>query len=181
MSRGYFADAPYADAALASQSAIVATTETGLFPVAQYLPIPASDARVGKSYRGWMGGIYSTSSSASTLTITPRYGTSTSGITFGASNAQNMPLSLSGVPWFLEFVMTFRTVNNGTATSSTAMLSGCFWGSGIAGTIASSVVIPFGGTSATVDTTTAQGIWIGSTLSVAGSITPEVCVFGSLT
>jgi hypothetical protein len=90
-------------------------------------------------------------------------------------------VSITGVPWFLEFVMTFRTVNNGTATSSTAMLSGCFWGAGVAGTAASSCVVPFGGTSAAVDTTTAQGIWIGWTLSVAGSCTPEVCVFGSLT
>ena len=178
MSRQYFADAPYADPALASQSAIVATSETVLFPVAQYLPIPASDARVGKSYFGEMGGIFSTAASG-TLTITPRYGLTSGGVTFGASGAQTVPISVTGVPWYLRFVLTFRTVNNGAATSSTALLSGCFWGEGIAATAGSSLVLPFGGTSATVDTTTAQGIWIGWTLSVAGSVTPELCVFGS--
>jgi hypothetical protein len=180
VSRGYFADAPYADAALASQSAIVATTETGLFPVAQYLPIPAGDPRVGKSYYFKMGGIYSTGASG-TLTITPRYGISTGGVTFGASVAQTVPISLSGEPWYIDGVLTFRTVNNGVATSSTAMLCGAFFGGGAAATAASSGVVAFGGTSATVDTTTAGGIWIGWTLSVAGSCTPELCVFGSLT
>jgi hypothetical protein len=160
-------------------SAIVATTESALITVAQYTPIPASDARVGKTYKLHLGGIYSTGASG-TLTLTPRYGTTTGGVTFGASVAQTVPVSLSGVPWYLEAFLTFRTVNNGTATSSTAMLSGCFWGAGVAGTAASSCVVPFGGTSATVDTTTTQGLWIGWTLSVAGSVTTETCVWQSL-
>ena len=181
MSRQYFADNPYADPAVASQSAITATTETGLFPVAQFLPIPASDARVGKIYYGEMGGIYSTSASASTLTLTPRWGTSTGGVTLGASIAQTVPVSLSNEAWYLRFHVIMRTVNNGSATSSTAMLQGCFWGAGIAGTASTQCVVPFGGTSGTVDTTSAQGIWIGWTLSVAGSCTPQTCLFGSMT
>jgi hypothetical protein len=182
MSRGYFADAPYADPAIASQSAIVATTETVLFPVAQYLPIPASDARAGKVYRGWMGGIYSTGASG-TLTITPRYGQVVGGVTLGASVAQTVPVSISNVPWFLEFILTIRTANNGTTTSSTGMLHGTFFGGGVAATAGSSLCLPFGGTSGTFDTTggTAGGIWIGWTLSVAGSCTPQSCVFGSIT
>lgn len=182
MSRGYFADAPYADPAIASQGAIVATTETVLFPVAQFTPIPTADARAGKVYRGWMGGIYSTGASG-TLTITPRYGQVIGGITLGASTVQTVPVSLTNEPWFLEFILTIRTANNGTATSSTGMLHGAFWGGGVAATAGSGFCVPFGGTSATFDTsgTTAGGIWIGWTLSVAGSVTPQSCVFGSIT
>lgn len=181
MSRQYLADAPYSDPMIVSASAIVATTESALVPVvAQYTPIPASDARAGKVYKLTMGGIYSTGASG-TLTITPRYGTSTGGVTFGASVAQTVPVSITGAPWFLEAFLTFRTVNNGTATSSTAMCHGAFWGAGVAATAASSCVVPFGGTSATVDTTTASGLWIGWTLSVAGSVTTESIIWQSLT
>jgi hypothetical protein len=179
MSRQYFQDAPYADPMLASMSAIVATTESALITVAQYTPIPASDARVGKTYKLHLGGIYSTSATG-TLTITPRYGISTAGPSFGASVAQQVPLSVTNVNWFLEAILQFRTVNNGAATSSTAMLTGCFWGTGVAATGASSCVVPFGGTSQTVDTSTTQGLWIGWTLSVAGSVTTQNCVWQSL-
>jgi hypothetical protein len=164
---------------LVSPSAIVATTETALWTPFQYTPIPASDARVGKVYRLTAGGIYSTGASG-TLTITPRYGNTIGGVTFGASVAQTVPVSVTAVPWFLEAFFTFRTVNNGAATASTAMLHGCFWGAGVAGTAASSCVVPFGGTSATVDSSTSQGLWIGWTLSVAGSCTPESVFWQSM-
>lgn len=180
MSRQYFEDAPYADPAIASQSAIVATTETGLFPVAQYTPIPASDARAGKIYKLTMGGIYSTGASG-TLTLTPRYGTSTGGTSLGASVAQTVPISLTNEAWFLQAYLIFRAVNNGTASSSTGLLQGMFQAGGAAGTAASSCDICFGGTVVTtLDTTTAQGLWIGWTLSVAGSCTPQFCLWQSI-
>jgi hypothetical protein len=179
VSRQYFFDAPYADPAIASQSAIVATTETVLFPVAQFLPIPAGDARAGKIYWFKMGGIWSTGASG-TLTITPRYGQVIGGITLGASVATTVPVSASNVPWWMDGFLTIRTANNGTATSSTGMLHGVFCGGGLAAT--SGFSVPFGGTSGTFDTSgaTAGGIWIGWTLSVAGSVTPQSCLFGSM-
>lgn len=176
MSRQYFGDLPYADPAIASQGAIVATTETVLFPVAQYLPIPASDARAGKVYAFKMGGIWSTAATG-TLTLTPRYGLTSGGIALGASVATTVPVSATGVPWWIDGFLVMRTVNNGTATSSTCMLHGVFSGCGIT---AGGITVPFGGTSGTIDTTVASGIWIGWTLSVAGSVTPESCIFGSM-
>jgi hypothetical protein len=178
MSRQYFFDLPYADPAIVSQSAIVATTETVLFPVAQYLPVPASDARAGKIYFFKLGGIYSTGASG-TLTLTPRWGTTVGGVTFGASVAQTVPVSITNVPWWIDGFIQMRTVNNGTATASTAMCHGAFVGGGVAGTAGSSLALPFGGTAATIDTTTAGGLWLGWTLSVAGSVTPISCTFGS--
>lgn len=179
MSRQYFLDAPYCDPCLANQSAIVATTETVLFPVATFTQVPASDARVGKMYWFKMGGIYSTGASG-TLTLTPRWGTTTGGVTFGASVAQTVPVSLTNEPWYIDGFIVMRTVNNGVATSSTAMAHGCFYGGGVAATAGSSFAVPFGGTSATIDTSTTQGFFLGWTLSVAGSVTPQSCAFGSV-
>jgi hypothetical protein len=180
VSRQYFEDAPYADVQIASATAITSTAaENALVAVAQYTPVPASDARAGKVYKLTMGGIYSTSASASTLTLTPRWGTSSSGTTFGASVAQTVPASLTNEPWFLQAYVFLRTVNNGSATQSTAMCHGCFWGGGTAGTANSGLIVPFGGTSGTIDTTTAQGLWIGWLLSVAGSCTPQSCLWQS--
>lgn len=175
MSRQYFADLPYADPSIANQSAIVATTETVLFPVAQYLPIPASDARAGKIYWFKMGGIW-TSAATGTLTLTPRWGTTIGGVTLGASTATTVPVSASNVPWCIDGFIQMRTVNNGTATSSTAMCHGSFASSGLT---AAGFSLAFGGTSGTVDTTVAAGLWLGWTLSVAGSVTPQSCLFGS--
>src|SRR5271155_5197550 len=117
MSRQYLMDAPYADPMIASASAIVATTETGLIPatsgLSQYTPVPASDARAGKGYWFKLGGIWSTAATG-TLTITPRWGTTSAGITFGASVATTVPVSASGVPWYIDGFLVMRTVNNGT-------------------------------------------------------------------
>jgi hypothetical protein len=179
MSRQYFADAPYSDPMIASPSAIVATTETALWTPFQYTPIPASDARAAKAYKLTAGGIYSTGASG-TLTITPRFGNVIGGVTLGASTAQTVPVSLTNEAWFMEAILIMRTVNNGTATSSTAMLNGAFFGSGVAATAASSGVVAFGGTSGTVDTTVAAGLWIGWTLSVAGSVTTQTVFWQSL-
>jgi len=178
MSRGYFEDAPYCDTAIANQSAVTATTETGLWNVAQFTPIPANDARAGKIYRLTASGIYSTGASG-TLIITPRFGTTTGGVTLGASVTQTVPINLTNEAWFMSAILVVRTVG-ASGTNSTVMLGGMFQGGGIAGTAGSSCDICFGGTSGTVDVSTASGLFIGWTLSVAGSCTPQNIVWQSV-
>jgi|ERR1700731_1296371 len=181
MSRQYFMDT-LADPPVANLSAVVATTETLLWLPAQYTPIAANDARPGKMYKVSAGGIISTAGSASTLIVTPRFGNSATvgtNITMGASGAQNMPLSMSNVAWYLEFMAVIRTVG-APGVNSTVMGTGFFTMAGVAGTIANTTSLPFGGTSATVDVSIGCGIAISTTLSVAGSITPMFACIQSL-
>jgi hypothetical protein len=178
MSRGYFEDAPYADPFIASQTAVTATTETTLWSVPQFTPIPAYDTRAGKMYRLTCGGIVSTGASG-TLTITPRIGTSVSGVTLGASGAQTVPVSVTNVAWYMQALLVIRTVG-AAGTNSTAMLQGAFWADGAIATAGNAFVVAFGGTSASFDASIAQGLSIGWTLSVAGSCTPTVLAWQSL-
>ena len=72
MSRQYFADM-MAEPKIASLTAITATSETALWDVANLTPIPANDAKPGKTYHLMATGIMSTGASG-TLIITPRFG-----------------------------------------------------------------------------------------------------------
>lgn len=168
------------DPPLANQGANVATTETALFPAAQYSPINIGDMRAGKMYKLSAGGIYSTNTTG-TLIITPRFGQSGtigSNITMGPNAAATVPVSLTNVPWYLEFTCVVRTVGL-AGTNSTVMGTGVFVGSGT-GSVGTALSFAIGGTSASVDATIAQGITIGWTLSVAGSCTPMWCALQSL-
>lgn len=178
MSRQYFADLLVEPPTLNPlAAAITATTETLLWPTALYSPIAVGDIRAGKVYKVTAGGIYSTSTSG-TLIITPRIGTSTSGITLGANTAMNVPVSLTNVPWFLELFVVIRTVGL-AGTNSTAIGTGKFIGSPT-GTVGTAIAFAFGGTSASFDASIAEGIAIGWTLSVAGSCTPQWVTMQSL-
>jgi hypothetical protein len=178
MSRQYFADLLVDPPTLnPNASAITATTESLLWPTALFSPINIGDIRPAKVYKVTAGGIYSSGASG-TLTITPRVGTSTSGITLGASAAYNVPVSLSNVPWFLELMVVIRTVGL-AGTNSTAIGTGKFIGSAT-GTVGTALAFAFGGTSASFDASIAQGIAVGWTLSVAGSCTPQWVTMQSL-
>jgi hypothetical protein len=183
MSRQYFEDL-IIDPPLANITAVTATVETGLWNVAQFSPIHAFDAYkgAGKVYRLMAGGIWSTSASASTLIITPRIGTTTSGISLGASpgggtgTGQTVVASLTNQAWFLHFVLVVRSVG-APGANSTVMATGQFQSQGATGTAASNVTLTFGGgttagTAPSVDLSVETGIFIGWTLSVAGSCTP---------
>lgn len=179
MTRQYLADMPYADPPIANLTAVIATVETALWPVAQFTPIPASDARAAKQYCLRAGGIMSTAGSG-TLTITPRIGTTTAGITLGASGAQTVPINLTNVAWFLDMVVSVRTMGATGGANCTCIGTGCFTAQGTVATAGSAFGLAFGGTSAAVDFSAAQGLFIGWTLSVAGSITPQWIAWQSL-
>lgn len=177
MGRQYFQDLGN-EPPLANLTAITATTETALWSAAEYSPIAARDARPGKIYRVTAGGIVSFATTGA-LTITPRLGLTTSGVTLGANAAQTVQgVTITNAAWSLDFVLVVRTLGAAGA-NSTVMGTGTFTsqGSGAANTGLSTV---FGGTSATVDLTVATGITIGWTLSVAGSVTPQYAFIQAL-
>lgn len=173
MVRSPFTGSSLVDPNYVDLTAVTATSETGLWPVASFTPIPAIYARSAQTFELIATGIYSTGASG-TLIITPRYGTTTSGVTLGASVTQTVPINLSGEAWFMHAVLNVRKADNSAATQSLVMAGGVFSGGGIAGTSGSSCVVVFGGTQGTVDTTAAAGLFIGWTLSVAGSCTPKI-------
>ncbi len=179
MSRQYVADLVVEPPCLNPlAAAITATTETALWPTALYSPINIGECRAGKAWRLNAGGILSTGGSG-TLIITPRMGTTTSGITLGASITQTVPVSMTNVAWYLEMTVVCRTVGL-AGTNSTAMGTGKLIGAGLAATASTGLNMTFGGTSASFDASIQQGLFIGWTLSVAGSVTPQWVTFQSL-
>jgi hypothetical protein len=85
-----------------------------------------------------------------------------------------MPINMTAVPWTLEFDLVFRTIGAAGA-NSTCIGVGKFCTAPYTSAPAAglSCVIPFGGTSATVDATINSAITISKTLSVAGSMTTQ--------
>jgi hypothetical protein len=157
MSRQYFREI-LEPIMVANQTAITGTTEAAAFPVSPWTSLAANQLRPGQTLKVTAFGIITTAASPGNLTITPRYGTTTSGTTLGASVASALTGSLTNVPWFLEFWFTCRTVG----TSGTAVGAGSFQSQ-------AQTSVTFGGTAATIDTTAASGIFIGVTMSGSAS------------
>lgn len=167
--RQYLQDGPYIDPPVtAPLSANASTSAVDMWTGATYTPVFANDPKAGKVYTVEAGGVLTTAGSG-TLIITPFYGTS-SGVAMGASAAQTVAINLTAVPWYLRFVVVFRTIGAAGA-NSTCIGEGAFTMSGTLATAGSGCSIPFGGTSASVDATLNKDITIQKTLSVAGTFT----------
>lgn len=179
MSRQYFEDTLVDPPTLNPlAAAIVATTETQLWPASSYSPINVGDIRPGKAYKVSAGGIM-TWAATGTLIITPRIGLTVAGITMGANAAITTPGVVTAQPWFLDFMCIIRTVGL-AGVASTCIGNGRFIGPGL-GTLGNAGVgFSFGGASATFDASIASGLTFGWTLSVAGSCTPEWVTMQSL-
>lgn len=153
---------------LANQTAITGTAEAAMFPVAQYSGFAANQLRAGQIWHLTAFGILTTAgASPGNLTVTPRFGTSTSGTSLGASAATAFSTSASNVAWRLEYDLIVRTIGNAGA-NSTVVGNGHFHTTVAA--IAASVGndIPFGSTaSVSVDTSIASGLFIGITMGSA--------------
>jgi hypothetical protein len=152
------------------------TTILGMWNSLQYCLIPAYDPRPGKVYVVEAGGLITTGATGA-LTISPTISTTNaSGTTLGASIAQTVPAtSLSG-PWHLRMLLVVLTTGAPGGTNATIKGTGAFVSGGVAATANSGLQVPFGGTSAVFDHSINQSIWIGKTLSVAGSWTTQYVV-----
>ena len=92
--------------------------------------------------------------------------------------ALTTPGAITAHPWFLDMLLTVRSV--GAPGANSVVVCGGKFVTGIpsAGSLPATQV--FGGTPATVDVSVASGICIGWTLSVAGTITPQQVVLQRL-
>jgi len=169
MGRQLFQDGPYVDTHVANATALVSTSAEALWIGATFTPIFANDPKAGKIYCVRAGGIMSTGASG-TMILIPQYG-ALGGTTLGTSQTVTMPINMSAVAWRLEFDLIFRVIAAGTA--STCIGTGLFVTAPFtsAPAVGLSCIIPFGGTSATVDATANSGITISKALSIAGSMT----------
>jgi hypothetical protein len=148
-----------------------AATETVLWtPNASTQPHTALPAnfltRPGQAVKLRAGGIMTVPGTAGTTTFNPRWGTTTSGVALGASVAIAAgTISQTNIPWIIQFHGMLR----GVGAAATFVGLGTYESNGVARDGV------FGGTTATSDTTTAQGIVFGVTMSVASySYTPKM-------
>ncbi|GEM_PF-1781117 len=153
----------------ASFTAVTASaTETNLWTPAIWTPIPANDMRAGKLYKVCFGGIFTSTATQGVLTWTPRFGQSStpaSNITLGASNATAPAASLTGSAWYGEFTLGIRSLGV-AASGATGTGNGFVIVQGAAA--ATGIMYVMGGTVATtLDNTTAQGLIVSLTISVA--------------
>lgn len=142
---------------LADLANIAGTAEADLLAAATWTPIAANQPRAGQLWSLTAWGVMTTSTTPGNITVTPRYGTSTGGTSLGASTAVALTASLTGLPWFLKSYMTIRSV--GAAGSAVCV-----------GTLETQVAardIVFGGTTASINTTAAGGLFMGLTLGAA--------------
>lgn len=156
---------------IANQTPITGTAEAILWPY-QFTGIPAQALVPGQQVQIFAYGVATTpASAATTITINPRWGTTTGGVTMGISNTSGTAVaSQTAVPWNLQFLATVRTISD-AATSST-VTGGGFATSITFGTSATvPAILVMGGTAATVDTVSAEGIVFGATLGGSASWT----------
>ena len=153
---------------LASQTAITGTSEVGMFSVAQYSGFAANQLRAGQIWKLTAFGIMTTAgASPGNITITPRFGTSTSGTSLGASAATALATSGTNVPWNFEYYLVVRTIGNAGA-NSTVVGNGNFRAGVAAIAAATGNVVPMSSTaSVSVDASVAAGLFIGVTMGSA--------------
>ena len=154
--------------ALADQTAVTGTSETALWPVAQYSAFSANQLRAGQVWVATAFGVGTTpASSQGNITLTPRYGTSTGGVSLGASAATALAANATNAPWQLNYYFVVRTIGL-AGTNSTCVGNGIFEGAVamIAASTGNSIV--FGSTaSVSIDASIASGLFMGITLGSA--------------
>lgn len=158
-------------------TAITGTAEALMWPASPWSPLAANVLQVGQAFRIMAGGVLTTpGSTPGTMTITPRFGTSTSGTTLGASVASpTLIVSLTNVPWQLVAVFVCRSIG----ASGSGVLTGQFQSQATGA--APSGVLVFGGTVATIDTTAAAGLVFGATMgSASDSLTTRYVTLEAL-
>lgn len=149
---------------LANQSAITGTSETAMFSVANFSGFAANQLRSGQIWHLTAFGIITTAgASPGNITITPRFGTTTSGTSLGASEARALATSGSNLAFRLEYDLVVRRAEGAAATCV-----GNGWAGFATGVLSSGTNMYFGSTaSVTVDTTAASGLFIGITMGSA--------------
>jgi len=146
-------------------------SEQALWPATTWTPMTAN-LQAPAHFELFASGTITTVTSPGTMTLTPRWGTSVSGATLGASNAVTLTASVTAVPWQLYGEVTVR----GAGTGTNARVYGTFQFLGklaAAGNGAADQNLLFGYTAATGDSSGAQGLFMGLT---GSTTTPTITV-----
>lgn len=176
MSRQYFADT-LTEPLNTDFATITAISETVLVPTI-VTPIPAGSFRVGQVYELRVWGTCTTGL-AGTLIIQPRFGTAIGGVALGVSPTQNYVPSITLAPFEFYYYLWCQKVGQ-AGTNSTVSGYGKWQSNGAVATAASETAVHVYGTSAAVDVSVAQALWIGVTFSVAPSVIPKGHIWRSL-
>lgn len=174
--RGPFVGPPTTDFPSASFAAINTTvTETNLYLISMFAPIPAQTMRPGSSWVVECGGVLSTTG-APTAIWTGRVGqstTSTSNTTLNPSTTVATGSGLSNVPFYARLVAGVRT--QGVAASTVNMTGNGYAILGNAAAAASQVLGFGGAVLTTVDSQTAQGLGISITWGTSSASNTVTC------
>jgi hypothetical protein len=170
---GLEANPPNADLATVTVNA----TEAALWPTA-YTPIPALlQGPKAYSLKAW--GVCTSAATPGTQTFNPRIGTSNAGISLGISSALTPTASETAVVWKIMGDVVLR---GGSTTTTT--VTGVFdydQTTGTTGNATTITALRFGGTSASVDNTVAQALWMGllAVTSTTNTMTPRGVIWAS--
>lgn len=153
---------------LADQTAVTGTTETAMWPVAQYTGWGSNQLRSGQVWRVYAFGTISTaSSSQGNITITPRFGNSSGGVALGASAATALAASSGTVTWELDYTLVIRNIG-AAGLNSNAVGAGHINLAVAAVAASTGNVISFGSTaSVPIDVSIGAGLYMGVTLGSA--------------
>jgi hypothetical protein len=139
------------------------TSEVNLWTPALYTPIPAAYADPNMQWVLEAGGVYTAPATPGTLIVTARFGTSAtpaSNTTGGATIAAVALGVIAAQPFLIRALITCRLVSLAGA-NSTFICNGAFFGG-------PNIVVPFGGTVASIDSSAASALAISVTPSVTG-------------
>ena len=152
----------------ADQTQITGTTETALFPAAQYTGFAANQLRAGQIWALTCFGVMTTAgSSQGNITVTPRFGTTSGGTALGASAATALAASGTNVPWILEYYLSVRSVGL-AGVNSNVVGAGRFSAAVAAIAASTGNVVTFSSTAAVaVDLSAAAGLYMGITMGSA--------------
>src|SRR5512138_2232508 len=156
MGRQYFEDLKI-DASPVDYTQVTGTAEAALWNATGAAPVPPTSIAANAVYPGQIlkvvafGVTTTPASAATTMTLTPRWGTSTGGTALGASGASNTAIiSRTNDPWHLEYVLAIRQ----TGSAGSAVGGGRFTCPAIGTAAANPGSLVMGSTAGvTIDTT----------------------------
>lgn len=161
-----------AEPPLANQTAISGVAvDTALWDAANLTFFAARQVQADQVFKVSAWGVMTTAVTGSqTLTITPRFGTTTGGTNLGASVAAPLAAKVfTNTNWMLEMLVHFRTIGaTGTATCIGRMHALPFVGVAAGTSEGTTATFGTGSTTATtVDTTVASGLIVTLTPSLS--------------
>ena len=152
----------------ASFSAVALTTSVqNLWTPSIWTPILADEVEPGSAYLLTAGGTMTWSTTGTAIAVAPYWGqsaTPASNVSLGQSSTRTLQVTgATNSPWFARFVFTIETFGAAGSGIGTGFLR-------LASTSSAGTVILYGGTSATIDTTTNQGLVLAAVGGVSSTV-----------